>query len=180
MKTNVKEIFLFITAACFVTGCKKNIVINENQAVLFQVEYINYAWGYQHNGFIIDKKGNILTYNNPENWNFTDKELILSESQMNENIGKCLNSGKKVSDEELTKYSGYIKNIASSKITALKNVAADEGSKQYICYQYSDKSRTYKGCLIKMEGDFTCENLNFFSKKATTWLKNISTNLNKK
>ena len=180
MKANLNEIFIFMLAAFFITGCKKNIVINESQAVLFQVEYINYAWGYQHNGFIIDNKGNILTYNNPENWNFPDKELNINESQMNENIGKCLISGKKVSAEELSKYAGYIKNIASSKITALKNVAADEGSKQYICYQFSDKSRTYKGCLIKMEGDFTCENLNFFSKKVSIWLKNIPGALNKK
>jgi hypothetical protein len=180
MKANLKEIFFFITAALLITGCKKNIVINENQSVLFQVEYVNYAWGYQHNGVIIDNKGNILTYNNPENWNFPDKELILSESQMNENIRKCLNSEKKVNAEELTKYAGYIRNIASSKITALKNVAADEGSKQYICYQFSDKSKTYKGSLIRMEGDFTCENLNFFSKKVSMWLKNIYGTLNKK
>ena len=80
----------------FATGCKKNIVINENQAVLFQVEYVNYALGYQHNGFIIDNKGNVLTYSNPENWNFPDKGLTISESQVKENMGKCFNSGKKV------------------------------------------------------------------------------------
>jgi len=179
MKSKRTEILILITTALFMAGCKKNIVINENQLVLFQLEYVNYAWGYQHNGFIIDNKGNILTYDNPENWNFPDKEFNLSESQMNDNIGKCLNSGKKASAEELTKYAGYIKNIASSKITALKNVAADEGSKQYICYQFSDKSKTYKGCLIRMEGDFTCENLNFFSKKVSVWLKNIYGTLNK-
>jgi len=31
-----------------------------------------------------------------------------------------------------------------------------------------------------MEGDFTCENLNFFTKKVTTWLKNINDTLEKK
>ena len=36
------------------------------------------------------------------------------------------------------------------------------------------------GCLIKMEGDFTCENLNFFSKKVSAWLKNIHGSLSKK
>jgi hypothetical protein len=97
-----------------------------------------------------------------------------------ENIAKCFNSGKKVPAEELRKYAGYIRNISSSKVTALKNVAADEGSIQYICYKFSDKTGMYKGCLIKMEGDFTCENLNFFSKKVSVWLKNINGTLNKK
>ena len=31
-----------------------------------------------------------------------------------------------------------------------------------------------------MEGDFTCENLNFYSKKIFIWLKNINDNLDKK
>ena len=31
-----------------------------------------------------------------------------------------------------------------------------------------------------MEGDFTCENLNFYSKKVFMWLKNIYDDLGKK
>jgi hypothetical protein len=59
----------------------------------------------------------------------------------------------------------------------MKNVAADAGSREYFCYKFSENSHTYKGTLIKMEGDFTCENLNFFSKKVATWLKNINETL---
>ena len=79
----------------FMTGCKKNYVINEKQKILFQFEYVNYAWGYQHSGFIIDNEGNVLTYENPENWNFQDNNHNLSEIQVSENISKCKHSGKK-------------------------------------------------------------------------------------
>ena len=75
---------------------------SENQQILFQYEYVNYAWGYQHNGFIIDNEGKILTYNNPENWNFREKESNLTEAQVAENISKCKDSGKKISHDELT------------------------------------------------------------------------------
>jgi len=51
---------------------------------------------------------------------------------------------------------------------------------EYICYQLQEKSGTYKGYIIKKEGDFTCENLNFFSKKVTTWLKSINDSVGKK
>ena len=180
MKTFQIKIFFILLAAFIFTACKKNVVINEKQAILFQVDYVNYAWGYQHNGFIIDNQGNVLTYKNPQIWNFPDKDFILSESEVGDNIGYCLNSGKKIPKEELKKYANYIKNISSSKVTALKNVAADAGSMKYICYQFSEKSGIYKGCLIKMDGDFTCENLNFFSKKVTTWLKNINDTIGKK
>jgi hypothetical protein len=180
MKTFFIYIIFVLLIVFTISGCKKNVVIDEKQAILFQVDYVNYAWGYQHNGFLVDNQGNILTYKNPQAWNFPDKDFNLSESQVLDNIGNCLNTGKKIPKEELKKYASHIKNISSSKVTALKNVSADAGSIEYICYQFSEKTGIYKGTLIKMEGDFTCENLNFFTKKVTTWLKNINDTLEKK
>jgi hypothetical protein len=180
MKTFFIYIIFVLLIAFTISGCKKNVAIDEKQAILFQVDYVNYAWGYKHNGFLVDNQGNILTYKNPQIWNFPDKDFNLSESQVRDNIGNCLNTGKKIPNEELKKYANHIKNISSSKVTALKNVSADAGSIEYICYQFSEKTGIYKGTLIKMEGDFTCENLNFFTKKVTTWLKNINDTLEKK
>jgi hypothetical protein len=180
MKSTSLKIVLIVLITLFINGCKKNNVISGKQVILFQMEYVNYAWGYQHNGFIIDSEGNVLTYNNPEVWNSPDNDLIISEKEVAENIESCIMSGKRIPEEELRKYSGYIKNIASSKVTALKNVAADAGSIQFICYQYSESAGMYQGYIIKMEGDFTCENLNFYSKKTSAWMRDIYTNLNKK
>ena len=180
MKTFFIYIIFVLLIAFTISGCKKNVAIDEKQAILFQVDYVNYAWGYKHNGFLVDNQGNILTYKNPQVWNFPDKDFNLSENQVRDNIGNCLNTGKKIAKEELKKYANHIKNISSSKVTALKNVSADAGSIEYICYQFSEKTGIYKGTLIKMEGDFTCENLNFFTKKVTTWLKNINDTLEKK
>jgi hypothetical protein len=180
MKSSVKQIILMTFLVLFFTGCKKNFTISDKQVILFQLDYVNYAWGYQHNGYMIDKDGDILTYNNPENWNFPDNDFSLTEHQVLENIASCTQSGKRILKEELQKYSNYINNIASTKITALKNVAADAGSLEYICYQYSENSGMYKGSLIKKEGDFTCENLNFYSKKVASWMRGINNSLAKK
>jgi hypothetical protein len=180
MKTFSSTMILFIFAACLFTGCKKNNAISEKQEILFQFDYINYAWGYRHNGFYVDSEGKILTYDNPQEWNFPDDDFTLTESQLHKNLENCLYSGKKIPASELRKYADYIKNISSSKVSALKNVAADAGSIQYICYQFSGVPPAYKGCLIKMEGDFTCENLNFYSKRVSAWLKNINDTIQKK
>ena len=180
MKNFPVNTFFILLTALSITGCKKNSVISEKQAILFQVEYINYAWGYTHSGFIINSEGNVLKYKSPQNWNYADRDSNLTQSQVRENISNCISTGKKIPKAELQKYANYIKNISSSKVTALKNVAADAGSLEYVCYQFFANSGTYKSCLIKMEGDFTCENLNFYSKKVFMWLKNIYDNLDKK
>jgi hypothetical protein len=169
-----KKIFYLVIAAILISGCNKKTVTIDNQSIYFQYDYVNHAWGSQHSGFLIDNEGRVLTYKNPENWNFPDSHFMLTESQIRENIDNSLYSGKTVPQEELKKYINYIKNISSSKVTALKNVAADAGNTDYICYLFSAESNTYKGYIIKQEGDFTCENLNFFSKKVSLWLKSIN------
>lgn len=175
ISTGILSILLFTALA--LTGCKKNIAISNRQTILFEFEYVNYAWNYQHYGFIIDSEGNVFTYNNPDRWNFPDRELRISESQVDENLSVCTHSGIKIPESEILKYSNHIKNIASSKVTAMKNAADDAGSAEYICYQFSESSGTYKGTIIKMEGDFTCENLNFYSKKVADWMKSINSSI---
>jgi hypothetical protein len=177
MKIPGVKILLLCSLTVMLAGCKKNILISNSQAILFEFEYVNYAWNYQHYGFFIDNDGNVLTYNNPEIWNFPDRELRISEDQIAENLLMCTNSGISIPKSELQKYSNHIKNIASSKVSALKNAADDAGSAEYICYQYSESSGMYKGTIIKMEGDFTCENLNFFARKVADWMKDINNSI---
>jgi hypothetical protein len=180
MKIFPEKILLSLFMVLSITGCRKNYTISEKQAIFFQYEYVNYSMGYQHNGYLIDKDGNILIYSNPEKWNYPDKEFRLTENQVSENIRSCTISEGKISKAELQKYSNFIKNIASTKISALKNVAEDAGTLEYICYQFSEDSGTYKGYLIKSEGDFTCENLNFYSKKVADWMRAINNGQAKK
>ncbi|MCE5345887.1 MAG: hypothetical protein LLG13_06295 [Bacteroidales bacterium] len=177
MRSALLRISCIFFLVLFMTGCKKNPVISDKQDILFQFEYVNHAWSNQHNGFIIDNEGNVLAYNNPADWNFPDSEFSLTETQVSENISMCINTGKKIPKEELQKYSKFIRNIASSKITALKNTGINIGSLKFVCYQYSESSGMYKGCLIKMEGDFSCENLNFYSKKIVTWMREINNDI---
>jgi hypothetical protein len=173
MKRSFIRLLSILIIAFSACGCQKDHLVNEGQDILFQREYINYAWGYQHNGFIIESNGNVLTFNNPDKWNFPDKDKKLTEQQVKENISLCTLSDKKISKTELQKYFNYIDNISSSKITAPKSVGADMGSLVYYCYQFSENSSAYKASIIKMEGDYECENLNFYSKRVVDWMKDI-------
>jgi len=173
--------FIIVLSLLLLTnGCKKSYMHNEKQHILFQYDYINYAWGYVHEGFYVDDEGKIFHYRNPENWNFHSQDYSISEKQIDDNLSKCTISDVKIDLEDLAKFSSYIDNIASSKITAKKSVGADAGTAVYICYTYNSQGGIYKGTLIKMEGDFTCENLNFYSKKVSMWLSEISNSISGK
>jgi len=168
------QIVILLAFMLVPAGCKKNFVISDKQRVLFQYEFTNYAWTDDHSGFLIDNEGNVLQYNNPEVWHFfPDEDLIINSAEIDENIASCTNSGIVIPAGELLRFSACIDNIAASRISAVKNTAADAGTSQFICYQFSEGTGDYKGTLIKMEGDFSCENLNFYSKKVTSWMKDI-------
>ncbi|MBA4321197.1 MAG: hypothetical protein C0408_00120 [Odoribacter sp.] len=179
MKLHSVKLLSFLLLAFSLNGCQKDYIVSDKQDILFMQEYINYAWGYQHSGFIIESNGNVLSFNNPDKWNFPDKDNKLTKEKIQENILSCTLTGKVIPGAELQKYVNHIDNISSSKISSMKNVGADMGSLVYYCYQFSENSSTYKATRIKMEGDFECENLNFFSKKVVVWMKSISTSISR-
>lgn len=174
---NIKIFASVIVLFSVAVACKKNTIISHEQRMLFQLDYVNYAWGYQHNGLIIDVEGNVLTYNNPEKWNFPENDFILSAEHVAENLDKCRKTGIVIPKDELQRFAGYINNIALSKVTAPKNTGADQGSLEFVCYRFMENDLKYKGYLIKMEGDYTCENLNFYSKKVSSWIRDINERL---
>ena len=177
MRVPVVKILLILLLALVLTGCRKNYILSDKQVILFQMEYINYAWGYQHHGYFIDNEGNVLTYENPEEWNFPGENQIISQNLLFENLSKCTKYERIIPHDELEKVSKHIVNIAASKVTAQKNVGADMGSLTYNCFQFDEGSLTYKSYLIRMEGDYTCENLNLFSRKVALWMKDIGDDL---
>lgn len=173
MKLSAAKILLAFLLLILFAGCRKNYLMSEKQLVLFQFEYR----GEQHSGFIIDNEGNVLVYSNPEGWNFPDNDMMLTEEQVNENLEKCVFSAKKIPDEELRKYAVHIPNISMSKVTAARNTGAGIGTIRFLCYQYSESTESYKVSVIRTEGDYTSENLNFYSKKVIAWIRGINNNL---
>lgn len=168
--------FLVVTQLSF-EGCQKGFVLSEDQKILFQYSYVNNTPGIKNQGYIIDNEGNLLIYNQPEKWNFPDKNSALAQAQVAENLTYCTATGIKVPQSELQRYIRYIINIASSKVTARKSVASGAGTFNYYCFSYSEENSTYRQVTIKTQGDFECENLNFFSKKVVEWMNQMMQDL---
>ena len=160
------------------SGCQKSMVNNQSQHILFQYEYLDDLNGV-HQGFYIDDEGAVFVYNNPDEWNFhlDDYNFSISEEQIAENLSKCVKSELYIETDKLAKFSGHITKIISSKITATKKGNRETGKTVFICYDYSESTEMYKGGLIKMEGSYSCENLNFFSKRISAWLKEVNNSI---
>jgi hypothetical protein len=172
-----KKILIIIFLFLLLSACQKDYVVSEDQKIFFQTSYVNFAWGTVNRGYLIDNNGNILSYSNPVNWNYPDEAMELSAADINENLSKCVPTGKKISSGELQKYINYIDNLASGKMSASVNRGADMGSASKYCFQYSPATSTYKCITIKIEGDWESKNLNYFSDKVSNWLFDVTRGL---
>ncbi len=177
MKRTYNKILFMILVTLILSGCRKSFIMSNEQEVLFQYEYQNNALDIQLEGFFIDKEGNVLKYKSPSEWNHPDNNLIIYRDKLSENLDRCTVYEKAIPETEVEKFSHYISNISSSKVSAPKTSGSDMGFHKFICYKYDESFKVYKGFLIKLEGDITRENLNFYSKKVVSWMKDIYRNI---
>lgn len=177
MRSLLHIAFIPLIAILLSAGCKKPNVSNEDSIILFQYEYLDTSPVYTHYGFFIDRDGNIITYRNPEDWHLTGNDMVYTEEQLAENLKKSFYTGIRVNDEELTRYEKYIKYLAHSKVSAPRNTGSEDGIASFICYDFSANTGNYRGTIIKTEGEVSSENLNFYSKRIASWLKDIKNSI---
>ena len=162
-------ILLFITC---ITGCE-TIEYNppESQPVYFEYEYINFAWGYQNNGWIIDAGGNVRSWNRPEDWRRPDSTGYISESDLLYNISETDSVIEVVGSNELKKHVALIEGAKDGFITEPENIGNDAGSASLYGYWYDPGVDAYLKVFLGLSGDYSSENTSSEAKKLVAWLK---------
>ena len=164
MKRNLTILFLIL----LLTGCE--MTNDLHPTTIFEVQYINYAWGYQHSGLIIDASGNVREFNLPSEWNYPDTAGFISKAAMEENMAQLGEKTCTVSKVELGKYSDRLIHAQAGKLTTPKHQMCDFGSLSYSGYIYEPGNHRYRYVLIRQTGDFYVENLSRDASEIYDWL----------
>lgn len=163
------------------TGCEKknDSPPTVNQLILFQSEYINFAWVYDHRGILIDSSGRVRSYKLPKIWHFPDTSGYVSLSDMDDNIGQLDTSAFKIKKDTLLKYFDKLKGAALGKITDPVQAMFDAGAHRYSGFIYDSKTKKYKEVLIRQSGDVYIENKSQEAKEIYYWMINLYKTKNK-
>ncbi len=170
----MKNLFLSLLLIVILCSCNNNddalIPVNEDQLILFQFEYRNSAWGYQHSGWFIDNKGNVKEYNLPTEWrwnndsNFISKDsLAFNYAQANTLIGNI--NLQELEDKKLL-ITATINGILSSKMCP----GADMGSFSFYSYYWDASKKMYQKQLLNLTGDCEQYNTTIEAIELTAWL----------
>jgi hypothetical protein len=170
----MKKTILYLSIMLFLAGCEKKTenYPNADQQILFQVEYNNWAWGYSHDGIVIDSSGNVRYFKFPKNWNYPDTAGYISESDMNKNLQQLDTVLFTIEKNTLLKYFSLLKDAAEGQISKPVNRMFDAGETTYSGFLYDLYSNRYKHILIKMVGDWSRDNDSSEAEEIYNWLLN--------
>ena len=177
----MKNFILSAVLLTFLAGC---IQVNEfvreevdppmlGRPLIFQVEYTNHAWGYSHNGWMMDGSGLVKRFQKDAPWVFPDSLGYISETDMQKNLNVCDSVLEHISYYELSRYSSKAISCVDGPMTTPKNTMADAGEHIYAFYRYEADRKRYKRVVLSMTGDWSQENLAPNAKEIVDWMMNI-------
>jgi hypothetical protein len=156
------------------TSCKDSSINTDNQSlgkIVFENEYMNYAWGYVRNGNYVAEDGKVYSY-----------DLGKTNIQV-----KDSSDGYYFEEELLSKYHHYdTLRLVIPKDTILwaynlallvnpntysdtSRTGADMGLYTYSIYLYRSEKKKYQKIILNQEGDWHLRNISESAVELTKW-----------
>lgn len=165
----------------FLTGCfqvnelfwEESHPISMVRPLIFQSEYTNHAWGYNHQGWMLDSSGQVRRFQKTAPWVFPDSLGYISEKDMDKNLSECDSVLQRISYDEFLRYSSKAIKCVDGPLTTPKNTMADAGEHIYAFYRYEADRKRYKRTILSMTGDWSQTNLAPDAREIVDWMTNI-------
>lgn len=159
----------------FLAGCHQWTEMESpgERPLIFQSEYTNHAWGYSHNGWMMDGSGQAKRFQKAAAWVFPDSLGYVAEADMQKNLEACDSVIEYVSQDELARITARAMTCLEGPLTKPENLMADAGENIYAVYRYESGRRKYKRVILSMVGDFSQANLAANTPEVVAWMKKI-------
>jgi len=142
-----------------------------DQPVLFQYEYINYAWGYRHHGFMISPDGTIHGFRQPTGWREFDSIGLISKSDLEYNLNQCDTVFGVVDKDLLTRYFNQVDEIRTGSIKDLGMHMADAGTGVFSAWFWISSEQKFERVFLISNGDVNQVNDHSKTNGLVQWLK---------
>jgi len=176
-------LFLMLLLFLFAfTNCEKDNSTSpqpDTGSILFQYYYENYAWGYVHNGFLIDSSGVVHVFSNPDGWNFHSYDTTIQGSLLNANLIYS-ESVDTIEQTVLKEKLALVSEATTGELYQTGLVMCDGGISCYYAYTYNSDIKLYTPISLYQGGDFEIKNTNTTAQELADWLASIWKDINEK
>ena len=163
---------LFLAVGIVLAGCDSptDTRNDSDQVYLFEVEYLNHAWGYTMNGLVIDREGNVRAYDHSHaEWAHRDSD----EFSLTQLVDKYRHRSRTVGRVDNTTLSIQLDKVANvgDNGDAPVFVCADAGDLSYRAFRYEPSTERYTPVLLRVEGDRPYQNSSEDAESLANWLR---------
>ena len=178
----ISVVFDYCGSAVINSPSQKESPTLNTQKVYCERSYTNFAWGYQHNGVYIDAEGNLYSYKyQPKEKPWSPKQ---GDTPTAEELEDKYSHGRKLLQKiEPQEWQAKLKLLTSASqgpMSKRKQSGADMGSNVCRCYVFDEATSRYKDVPLRVQGDWSYENLAPSAKALADWLESLRANLEKK
>jgi hypothetical protein len=168
----------FIILALLLLSCKDTSVNNQNQnndKPFFEIEYINYAWGFSYEGTMVDHDGSVYTYDPAKDTVAPsyNADGYYTEQEMQSKYNHVKTFIRKVAEDSLEWSYDLAVKVTINDFSDTTRVGADMGSLEYSVYIYRPQNSKYQKILLKVEGNLTFYNKSESAIALVTWMKKL-------
>lgn len=154
-------------------GCEEPA--DDAQEYLFEHEYVNWAWGYNHWGWHINARGEVHAYTYAPGDTFWDPASWSRPTlaELTEKYGHARERVLTVDADTLRAKRRLIDAAAAGSYSDSLNILADAGTSAYICYRYDADEERYQRIVLTQWGDWQYENTSPSARELVSWLKTL-------
>ena len=171
MKTSTWLLIASILLIGLISCDKEDCDCRSDAPVLFQYEFVNHAWGYRHQGFLIDPDGKVLGFKNPKDWRFPDSLGFLSEEDLALNREYCDTLCGTVDEDSLWEFYEDLEKISNKTIKDHGMMMADAGTGVLSGWVWNEEKEAYENIFLRSNGDLFKENTDPKAEAIVNWLK---------
>lgn len=174
----MKQLFILLVTSFTFWACEEEIAPSQiNQEFLLKYEYRNYAWGHQHNGWLLDSAGNIHQFVQPKNWKSVNAYFQIEQDSLKNNADQGSLASFNASKQDLVNIANYAINALQADLSEPNNKGADMGISTISIYQFDSISKVYTEHLIYQWGDWERKRENNAGYLIVDFVNKINTKL---
>jgi len=162
-----------VLAVAFTIGaCELVDPVPVGQQYLFDVSYVNFAWGLRWVGLVVEANGDVVAYERDQPWtpaqwdSFTQGELEQRYATNRRVVGH-------VSRDDLVRRMARLDRVGSD-YTSPEFTCADAGTVTYQGYEYDEQAGSYTPVVVRQEGDSARQNRSQAGHEIAGWLMNLA------
>ena len=140
--------------------------------LLFEVEYVNHAWGFTWEGYYVDAEGVVWSYSLGQPWAHAGQEAWTG-AELVEKYGQGRTLARVLSAAEVAERYAAVGAAAAGPLGALQGRCADAGTIRFSALVYDPSTERYRRVLLYQAGDVAQANHAAAAEALTEWLREI-------